>query len=203
MNNYKYTSHKEILSRLAKKFKTREFDPDTIHDWCAEAENDILRDHDYFMKFIAIKLEVKNKRQATIPCNIHSLIDVYFENGFRPLFQQSGVNLILNNPTDQLYLYVDYKGTPVDHNTGDVLIMRGHEAFCEAYCIRNSFYEDYLNGKIDGQRWSVIDDEYERTCAMANQDMRNMTRVEHLIIQEIHGSMLPVIGRIPQYKGGV
>jgi len=203
INTFKFTNHLEIVTRLSKKFKKKEFNPDTVHDWCAEAENDILREHEYFTKFIKIKLEIKNKINVKLPCNIHSVIDVYFEHGSRPAFHQNGALIYLKQPSNEEYLYIDYKGTPVDPITGDVLILRGHELFCEWSCIKNSHLEDYLNGDIDGQRWSVIDEEYERACNIATQDLRYYSRADFELMNIVNGNMLPMIGRVPQYKEGV
>jgi hypothetical protein len=200
MGNYYYTSHKEIVKRLSKKFKTIDFDTETIHDWCAEAENDILRDSDYFQKFVEIPLEIKSKRLVTLPCNIHSIIDVYFKGGTRPRFFHNGNNITLSTETDIDTLYIDYKGTPVDPNSGDVLIMRGHELFCEWTCIKNISLEKYLNGEIDGQRWSVIDEELYRAENIAVQDMRRMTRKDFEDMEIINGNMLPMIGQVPMFK---
>lgn len=198
-----YTNHHEIVKRLSRKFPNRDFDPNTVHDWCAEAENDILRDHDYFQKFVKIPLEIKNKTDIELPCNLHSIIDVYFEKGSRPVYFHSGNNLSLQKPTQNKFIYVDYKGTPVDPKNGDVLIMRGHELFCEMTCIKNSSWEDYLNGNIDGQRWSVIDEELYRSENVAVQDMRRLSRKDFEEMEIIFGNMLPMIGRIPMYKEGV
>lgn len=198
-----YTNHHEIVNRLSKKFKTKDFNPVDVHDWCAEAENDILRDHDYFAKFIAIPLEIKGKRHISIPCNMHSIIDVYFKDQTRPVFFNSGNNIQLAKETDKKFAYIDYKGTPVDPDSGDVLILRGHELFCEWYCIKNLTLEDYLNGKIDGQRWDAIDEELYRGENIAVQDIRRMTRVDFENIEIVRGDALRQIGNVPMYKEGV
>jgi len=197
-----YTSHHEIVQRLERAFKTKQFDPDDVHDWCAELENDILRESDYFVKFIKIPLTIVSERYITMPCNVHSIIDVYFENGTRPIFLRIGNRIQLIEATDNEFLYVDFKGTPVDEKTGDVLILRGHELACEWHCIKNAFREDYLNGKIDGQRWSVIDEEYERGINIATMDMRRMTKGDFNTMEEILGNKIPIIGRVPLYSEG-
>jgi len=195
-----YTNHKEIVNRLSKKFKTINFNPDTVHDWCAEAENDILRDYDYFQKFVSIPLKIINKRLIELPCNVHSIIDVYYKGGNRPRYFNSGNNITLASDSKEKVLYVDYKGTPVDPNSGDVLIMRGHELFCEWTCVKNALLEKYLNGEVDGQRWAAIDEELYRAENVAVQDMRRFTRGSLEELEIINGNMLPMIGRVPMMK---
>lgn len=201
-NGFYYTNHHEIVNRLSKKFKTKDFNADDVHDWCAELENDVLREHDYFVKFLEIPLTVIASRIVTIPCNVHSIIDVYHEGGSRPKYVHIGNQIHLNQETTNEFIYIDYKGTPIDEDTGDVLILRGHELACEAICVRNSYYEDYLNGKIDANRWVVIDEELERGVNIATMDMRRMTKDNFQTMENILGNKIPVIGRVPLYKKG-
>jgi hypothetical protein len=201
-NNSYYTNHFEILNRVSKKFKNEEFNSDEIHDWCAELENDILREHDYFIKFIKTPLKIIAKRYITLPCNIHSLIDVYTENSYRPKFMHIGSRIELFTESDDKFLYIDYKGTPINEDTGDVLILRGHELACEWHCIKNHFIEAYLNGKLDGQRWQVINDEYENSVAVATMDMRRMTKRDFNVMEALLGNKLAFIGRVPLYQKG-
>jgi hypothetical protein len=197
-----YTNHHEIVNRLSKKFKNKDFNPDDVHDWCAELENDILREHDYFVKFLEIPLTIISGKYITIPCNVHSIIDIYFENKVRPRYTHIGNQIYLFVEVTDEFLYIDYKGTPVDLDTGDVMILRGHELACEWTCIKNIFTEDYLNGKIDGQRWSVISEEYEMSLNVATMDMRRMTKGDFQTMENILGNKIPIIGRVPLYKKG-
>lgn len=202
-NSHKFTSHHEIVSRLSKKFKSKEFDTDTVHDWCAEAENDILRMHEYFTKFVDIKLKVEHKISVILPCNVHSIIDIKSPSGQHLSFYDDGALITLKRPVDYAYVTVDYKGTPVDHKTGDVLILRGHELFCEWTCVKNSHLEDFLNGKMAGMIWQTIDEEYEKALNIAVSDLRYFSRADFSNMNKVNGDMLPVIGRVPQYKEGL
>lgn len=199
---FNYTNHHEIVNRLSRKFKTKDFNPDDVHDWCAETENDILRENDYFVKFLKIPLTIVSSKYITMPCNIHSIIDIYFENGIRPKYAHIGNKIQLFKDVTDEFLYIDYKGTPVDATTGDVLILRGHELACEMSCVKNSFFEDYLNGKIDGQRWGVISEEYEMALNVATMDMRRMTKGDFQTMENILGNKIPIIGRVPLYQKG-
>ena len=154
--NYKYLKYSEILNRVTsrlKGFNKNVSDADVL-EWCMQIENEICVNVDNMYIFTHVPLKVVNNT-AQVPCNVYRISDVYtnhtdhsHEHGSRVKFNDLGSVLVFN-PRDKVTSpFIDYWGSPIDLETGEFLIQRGHELACEWYCMYNVFFYDFGTGKI-------------------------------------------------------
>lgn len=164
MDNYKYVRVDNIFQRLGQRLKGIELPFDDIVEWCAECEiNEIGQyqdwDINYDTHFTSTDI---TSRQVTLPTNCFYVKSCKsgITAGCRYLdFTVNGNYLTLEE--DITDFYIDYIAFPVDSVTGYLLIPRGHENACFWYCMKALKLADYLDGRLDQNRWSTIENEYQ------------------------------------------
>ena len=200
-DNQKYTDHKEIASRLARIHKNKIFYEDDILEWCQECETDYVGDVDNMFKYLQVGLTVINSL-AKAPCNIFRVMEIYSDpdnNNSKVQNNYDGKYFNLGSDYAYDYVYINYYGTPIDELTGVPLIVRGHEAACEAYCVYQMYYEDILTDKISIDAKDRITNDMINKTRACRGDFRHITRqdLEKVII--IRHSMITQIGTTPLY----
>jgi hypothetical protein len=139
---------------------------------------------------------VIDQKKVVLPCNCHKLLDVITTSGERIKFRKDGSYLFFDdNYTD---IVINYRGLPVD-DLGRPLFISTHVMALARFCIRNYFEEDFVTGKMDGQRWQYITGEWENERDIARASMRNLTRNDIEQILQINANMIPKLGYIPNY----
>jgi len=197
-DNSKYTDHLNILARLTRYIKQKEFHPDDVMEWCQEVETDYLGDVDNMFLFLQVPLVVTNYA-AKLPCNVHRVIDIYTDpndNGSIVFANNDGAKLFLGNWYNKDYVYINYYGTPIN-DQGVPMIIRGHEQACEAYCILKVYYEDILNDKVSTRSAVEMKEEFRNKLNMARRMVfRHMTREDVNKGVIIRHSMITHIGNL-------
>lgn len=203
INNNRYTSYLDIWARLSRVHTTKQFSPNEVIEWCAEVEHDILEDIEGFALYKQVPLVVNNL-QALLPCNLFRLMEVFISNDRRIKYSNQGdfimfdsIQTFNKNNQGQDIVYISYYGIPVDPKTGYPLIKKGHELACEAYCTWKVYYEDFLIGKIDANRWSFINQQKENELNAAMNGFRHWDKAQLEQISIIKMNMIPRIGQIP------
>ena len=201
INNQRYVSPMDIYAKLSRKHKTKDFSYDDIVEWCAEEETDYIGDVDGMYKYLQVKLVVSNY-MAKLPCNIYRVLDVYTtlgDSNSREPYNHSGAYINFNSDYLLDYVYIDYYGTPIDEETGEPLILKGHEQACEAFCVYNVYYEDFLTGKLNGNAWGFIVDEWRAKTDASTGGFRHYDRQKLNDMNIILGNMVPKIGNLKLY----
>ena len=112
-------------------------------------------------------------------------------------FNYDGKYLNLGSDYKYDYVYINYYGTPIDNMTGTPLIVRGHEAACEAYCVHQMYYEDILTDKISIDAKNRIENDLTNKTRACRGDFRHITRQDmekvNMNINVIAGSTCPIL----------
>ena len=148
-NNSKYTTHHEIMFRVGQYIKNKQINESDFVEWCFKVESEILGKEQWAWEFQQFEMTVKNKR-IFLPCNIYRILDIYthpHHEGSRINATQIGTFATVNLPEDSK-VYMDYLGIPIDLETAEPLILKGHEMACEAWCVFMMHYSDILNDKL-------------------------------------------------------
>jgi len=188
MYDAKYTNHIEIKARIARIHKHKEMSDEDILEWCAECCIEYIQDSSYYVEHLSVKLPVVN-RIVQVPCYLHKINDLYYaisEPKSVVRYIHNGSYLILEENYKRDYVFMNFWGLPIDPKTSYPLILKGHEQACQAFCVRNLYYEDFMTGKIDGQRWMYIVSEFEKHIQTArsgmkyfdNEDMRQQNIIQ-------------------------
>jgi hypothetical protein len=187
----KWVTVETIGAKIARNFKSMEFDIYDLVEWAAECEINI-GDFEGFQRFNNVPVEVKN-RKALLPCNVYRVLQVksstcfdcpvynYENQGSILNFQHNSVTNTFTQNTSppvegNLTVLVDYLGIPVDPNTGFPMIKEGHEEACYWYALTKLLFEDWLNNKIDNSRWEYINQMYGNYVQKAKSSFRHVTR---------------------------
>lgn len=205
-SNQKYITAEHIMARLSQKHKQKNFSINEIVQWSAECSIEIVGNPDVMAPYRGVELKIEQFK-ALLPCNVYRLLDVYDNNdnridnyandGIHIIFQ-SGQQFNTNDDGDQV-VKVNYIGINVDTKTGYPLIPRGHELACEAYCVYNLYYEDFLTGKINGNAWSYIDNAKMIQCEAAKGGFRHYSNDDMKKYLNVVMNMIPNMKRIPMY----
>lgn len=188
MYDAKYTDHVEIMARIARIHKHKELNEDDILEWCAECCIEYIQDSSYYVEYNSVRLPVVN-RVVEIPCYLHKIHDVYYaitNPNSVVKYIHNGSYLFLEENYKKDYVYLNFWGLPINPDTKYPMILKGHEQACQAFCIKNIYYEDFLTGKIDGQRWGFIESEFEKQIQTSrsgmkyfdNEDMRQQNLIQ-------------------------
>ena len=202
VNNQRYVSPMDIYAKLSRIHKSKNFSYDDIVEWCAEVETDYIGDVDGMSKFLEVKLDVSGYK-AKLPCNVYRILDVYSSpqsTASREPYNNSGAYINFNSTYKNEYIYVDYYGITIDETTGEPLVLKGHEQGCEAYCIRNIYYEDFLLGKITTDRWGYIDNDWKVKAEASKGGFRHWDRQKINDMNVIMGNIIPKIGNLKLAK---
>jgi len=203
-NSVYFISPETIWADLTRNFLTKEIDRYNVIEWCAQVETRYIKDVDLMTDVMEIPLTVINS-QALLPCNIFRIIDAYdgFESSIDYSLSSTGAYLTSLKYTnsgadyDEDTVYINYKGTPIDPDTGFPLIAKGHENACEVFCKMRLFEEDALYGKINYNMYVRWDQQFSGMITNALADPYRHKVANYLKqLDTIRGNMLPQIGRL-------
>ena len=174
-NNYKYARYSEILNRVTSRLKgfDKVVGEAEILEWCMQVETEFCPNVDNMFIYTGVPLKVVNGRTKP-PCNLYRVSDIYThhsDHGHRIPFNDIGSYFIFDPHNHPKEVFIDYWGTPIDMETGEPLIQRGHEDACEWYCVYNAFFSDAGTGKITSDFWHntiVLNKEHEILAAQSS-----------------------------------
>ena len=167
MDNYKYVRIDNIYQRLGQRIKGKELPFEDIVEWCAECELIEIGQFTDWNRFQDVELTVAD-RQVELPANCWYVKRVKSGTGYYNKFIDFYVNgNYINFSEDLTTVYIDYYAFPTDTVTGYLLIPRGHENACFWYCMKALHLQEYLDGRIDQNRWNMIENEYQMAVEKA------------------------------------
>jgi len=204
MDNYKYTTAEEIMSRVNAVHPHKPTNITDFINWCAQCEVEEIKEYQYNVKFKNVKLEVINGK-AKLPCNVWRILALqekidgdyytnYTENGSYVFVKD---NYGTADSDGKKWIYLSYEGLPVDGKTGMPLVLKGHEAACEAYCVMKMYYEDYLTEVISDNRWNKIEDVFTMALAKTNTRIRHTSYADK---QKYYRIMYNMVQDVRYYK---
>lgn len=176
-SNTKYTTYKDIYNRLKSRLKGKPIDEMDIALWCSECEIEHIGDVDKFQHITEYELSVSNYK-ALLPCDVYRILNVYTDSKYEVPNKHDGAYLLFDPSMKETTLYLDYYGIASDPDTGFPLIKKGHEAACEAYCLTSIYYEDFINGNIDGQRWGFMVQDRDNKIGGARGSIRHKSKLD-------------------------
>jgi hypothetical protein len=191
-----YVGIDSVLTKITDLYKSIDLTKTAVLESCTYAElHELATIRDWFL-FKNVPLVIDQKK-AALPCNCHKLLDVFTDSKRRVKFRKDGTYLFFHeNYTD---VVINYRGLPVD-DQGRPIFVNGHIMALARYCIMNYFEEDFVSGKMDGQRWQYLVDQWENSRDVARASMRNLTRNDIEQILQINADMIPKLGYIPLYN---
>lgn len=193
--NNKYIGIESVLTNITSLYSKLNVTKHGIIEWVMDCEINHIANMSEWTLFVDISLEVDQKK-ALLPCNVYKLLEVR-DGGEMIKYFYNGTYLFLDkNYTD---LTITYRGLTVLED-GTPLILRGHEVACARFCIVNLFEEDYVSGKLDGQRFGYLNQKWYEERDKAISSMRNLTRNDIRDMLMINANMKPVLGHIPKYN---
>lgn len=207
MDNSKYTTAEEIMSMVNSVHKNKPTNITDFINWCSECEVNVIKEWHYKMLVLNEKIKVYPKGKVKIPCNVYRVIklkdspkDTY---NLLQTKETNGSYIFIPDDTGDLidgdyYVYMDYEGLPVDAESGLPLILKGHELACQAYCVKQLFYEDYLNNNIDENRWRAIQLDLDRHVAGSSTGMRH---VSHADKEKYFQILFNLLQDVTKYRG--
>jgi hypothetical protein len=196
IKNTLYTGIEAVMAQITSLYKSVDVHKSDVLDWCTRAELfEMVTIRDWFM-FRNVPLVIDQKK-ALLPCNCHKLLDVFDSSGTRIKFRKDGSYLFFDD--NYTGIVINYRGLPVD-DEGRPLFIQTHILALARYCIMNYFEEDFVTGKMDGQRWGYITNEWENQRDIARASLRNLSRNEIEEILQINADMVPKLGYIPLYN---
>jgi hypothetical protein len=68
-----------------------------------------------------------------------------------------------------------------------------------AYCVWKLYYEDFLTGNIDGQRWGFINDSKMHQCEAANNGFRHYSNDDMKKIMNVVQNIAQNADKIPMF----
>jgi len=203
-NSVYFISPEVIWADLTRYITTKEISVYDVVELCAQVETRYIQDIDLMTNIYEVPLTVINS-QALLPCNIFKILDIY--DGYEtPIdFSLSATGAYLtglkyqnsgSNYTDDT-VYINYKGTNLDPETGYPLIAKGHENACETFCKIRLFEEDALFGKINMSMYANYQQQFSGQISNALQNPYRQQVANYLKnIETIRGNMIPQIGRL-------
>jgi hypothetical protein len=175
MDNYKYVRIDNIYQRLTQRLKGRDISFEDIVEWCAECELiEIGHFSDWFI-FQDYEL-VLNDREAVLPENCWYIKSIKTDVGRKGRYVDFHANGNQINVRESLLkVYINYIAFPTDAQTGYLLIPRGHENACFWYCLKALLLSDYLDGRLDHNRWNMIENQYQMAVEKAVSQSTRMS----------------------------
>lgn len=175
-------SAREIYASLASTYRRRitEYDEITIVRWCADVTAILLTDERATVEMVA-DMGMPVNLQLPLPAGLVHLERVYATNTNALVsYSNQGSFLAFEPKYEFTEISIHYRQLIMED--GYPLIPRGFEKACEAYCIYQMYHEDYLDGRIDGQRWQDISNtkDWEIEAASRAWDNINDNEVKEL-----------------------
>lgn len=192
----KYASVKSVAARIARNVKGKEFDIYDVAEWSGECETDEIGMYEAFVKYRNVCVDVKHNK-AYLPCNIYRILSVYEGKCKIPKYQWDGAYLRFNmdDPStfgQEYQISIDYLGIAVD-NQGLPMIMDGHQEACYWYCMTKLYFEDYMNGMIDENRYMFMQSQLGKYVDKVKSSFRYVTRDDMNDIQRIMHNLIPKV----------
>lgn len=194
--NNRYIDINAIISIASGLYPGLDIQKTQATEWAGYAQmHDLVIIREWFL-FKNVQLDIEQKK-ALLPCNCHKLLDVYREDKTRIKFRHDGSYIFFDDTYDDVY--INYRGFPVD-DEGRPLFIRGTEMALARYIIKNMHEQDFLTGKLDGQRWQYLIEAWEDARDVARANLRTLTRNEIEEMLQINADMVPKLGYIPIYN---
>lgn len=195
MTDPKYTTFKEIYTRVSSVIKGKFINPADVLNWAVECEVEWIMDFPAFIPYYEVRLDVRDK-QARVPAYCQRILDVYKnpdDQSSHVKYYHQGVYINLNSDYELDYIYINFIGIPIDPETDTPLIRRGHEEACVQHILCKLYYEDYLNGKISPQIYAREESKRDLYVRAAQSDISAFSRRELMEIAAINLNMIPYI----------
>jgi hypothetical protein len=206
INNQKYITPEIIAFELSQIYKSKTWDIGSVRTWCMNVETRFIKDIETMIKYEEIDLTVNNN-MVLLPCNIFRILDVYlgdnqigldYKNNGSYLYDLKQNGNILNLP-DNSIIYINYRGINIDTNTGEFLIVKGHEEACKTYCKIQMFEEDVALGKFNASLWAGWQQQFSGQFLGARNNYQHKSRKQIDDLNIIRGNMIQKIGDLSLY----
>lgn len=192
----KYVSVRNVMARIARNVKGKEFDIYDVAEWCGECETDEIGMFEGFAKYRNVPILVKQNK-AQMPCNVYRLLSVHKNKCSIPKYDWDGAYLRFNfdDPAtfnNEYTIHVDYLGVKVDQE-GLPMILDGHQEACFWYCMTKIYFEDYMNGIVPENRFMFLQDRLGHYVAKAKGSFRNVSYDDMNEISRILHNLVPKV----------
>lgn len=192
----KYVSVRNVMARIARNVKGKEFDIWDVAEWCGECETDEIGMYEGFAKYRSVPIVVNNNK-GQMPCNIYRLLSVHKSNCAIAKYNWDGAYLRFNfdDPStfnSEYTVHIDYLGVKVDQE-GLPMILDGHQEACFWYCMTKLYFEDYMNKLIDENRYMFLQDRLGHYVTQAKGSFRYVTRDDMNEINRILHNLVPKV----------
>lgn len=195
----KYVSVQTVAARIARNYKGIDFDLGDIVEWCFEVIKNIGK-YDHFIEYKGVQIEVKNKR-AALPCNMYRLLSVV--SGGRSCsysqYYNDGSFLNFSDGVTDGAISIDYIGYMLDEE-GYPMIEDSQQEACFWYCLSRIMLEDFLTGKMTGERYGFIEQKYHHYVSTARGDLRWVSREDMAEFQRVSMNVIKSV-RYPRSPG--
>jgi len=204
INNQKYITPEIIAFELSQIYKSKIWDIGAVRTWCMNVETRFIKDIETMIKYEEIDLTVNNN-MVLLPCNIFRILDVYLSDNQNGLDYKNNGSYLYDlkqngntiNLPDNSIVYINYSGVNIDINTGEFLIVKGHEEACKTYCKIQMFEEDVAFGKFNYSLWAGWQQQFSGQFLGAKNNYQHKSRKQIDDINIIRGNMVQRIGDLP------
>lgn len=178
LDNTKYVTMDVVYQRLTQRIKNKQIDFLDVVEWSTDCMiNDIGWSKDMF-EYRDVPLTITDL-QAVIPGNCFRIECVKRNNAIVDYIDNGAY---LNFTKNYLNVLIDYWAIPTDAETSYPLIPRGYEEACFWACLKALYLEEYLDGRLDANRWNTMDMEYSRACGRALSNTSHLTKNDRVRI---------------------
>lgn len=163
-------------------------------------ETRFIKDVDTMIEFESIPLVVEHG-QALLPCNVWRILDVY-KNHLEILdYKSNGAYLYdfkwkgrPRHYREGEVIFINYRGINIDPDTGECLIVKGHEESCKLYCKLQMYEDDRNMGRFPKDVYAQWEELFSGmfVAARSNYQHKDRKKIDNLTI--IRGNMVPKIG---------
>ena len=136
-----------------------------------------------------------------LPCNVFRVLDVYKDSHRMLEYKTNGAYMYdfsHNGHKEKLRegepIYINYRGTNIDADTGEILIVKGHEEACKTFCKIQMFEEDAALGSFDKNMWLLWKTEFANQSQAAKYNYQHKSRLKIDNLNKIRGNMIVQIG---------
>ena len=205
VNNQRFVSAEVIAYELGQVWKSKNWDIGNIRTWCAAVETryikDIMTMMDYEEIDLTVNLDSSGEPIVLLPCNVFSVLDVYKDEHSMLDYKTNGSYLFdfkHHGRKEKLRegeaIFINYKGTNIDPETGELLIVKGHEEACKTFCKIQMFKEDAGLGAFDRNMWLLWKQEFSGQFQASKYNYQHKNRLQINNLNKIRGNMIVKIG---------
>lgn len=158
-------------------------------------ETRVVPDIDYMVRYIDYPLTITDGR-IYIPPFAYKVINysldgqVYVDVSKRRFEHYMAVDNTIHLGS----VYISFVGMPINKNTGEPLIIKGHEQLCYWYCVRSAYMEDFFLGKIDHGRWEYIDSKVAMIATEIKQSLKGWDEDDFKNLAFVMGTNIAHLG---------